>query len=214
MHHDQSVFRGAGRRRGYRLSASYDGRRRNATSGLSRGVGDDMYRRATDISASARAVTVLERCHYTRHVFRIGSSDVAGSRPVIYQGLAPVIGSPRRQSAGPIVSAVSRQIPRLIVKERAASDSRSPLPGETFRRIDGDPDVNYSTGARASAHMLCADIPSNSHRGKRRSNQAIFFFVAEKSRVLLLSHDRKIYIRSLSYKLVTRIILEDLFKNG
>lgn len=72
--------------RGYRLSARYDSQRRNATSGLSRGdVCIDVrqiYRLPREPSRS------FERCHYTRHVFRIGSLDVTGSHPVIYQGVA------------------------------------------------------------------------------------------------------------------------------
>lgn len=44
------------------------------------------------------------RCHYTHHVFRIGSLDVASSRSVIYQGVAAVIGSLSNKTPVPIVS--------------------------------------------------------------------------------------------------------------
>lgn len=60
-----------------------------------------MYRRAADISASARAVTVLRTMplHAPRVQNWIFGTYVASSRPVIYQGVAAVIGSLSQQNA-------------------------------------------------------------------------------------------------------------------
>ena len=112
------MYRCIGQRRGYRLSTRQDSRR-NATSGLSRGdVCIDVrqiYRLPREPSRS------FERCHYTRHVFRIGSLDVVGSHPVIYQGVV-VIGSLANKASKPTVSIdpieSAGDILRLIIKKK------------------------------------------------------------------------------------------------